>query len=195
MKTEGALEMRFLRHGGIYRPDVSLHLINPDQGAAFRSGPVQAIGHDGRSVSCPSVAMSSGRLFLDRVARQHCPSPPHRHGQNNSSVAPNGIIYHRTVGSVLTLCLTKRGNPIAEAVIPLDLSEVDPADLVACKPFGSINKRGKARGEFIEVFTRYLQFRNPLRKAQVRLHRQLEGVVNGNHRQSTINIRVGKKQC
>src|SRR5260370_42692222 len=27
--------------------------------------------------------MSSGRLFLDRVARQHCPSPLHRHAQNN----------------------------------------------------------------------------------------------------------------
>jgi hypothetical protein len=25
--------------------------------------------------------MSSDRLFLDRVARQHCPSPLHRHGQ------------------------------------------------------------------------------------------------------------------
>jgi len=34
--------------------------------------------------------MSSGRLFLDRVARQHCPSPLHRHPQNNthSSQAP-----------------------------------------------------------------------------------------------------------
>jgi hypothetical protein len=28
--------------------------------------------------------MSSGRLFLDRVARQHCPSPLHRHGQINT---------------------------------------------------------------------------------------------------------------
>jgi hypothetical protein len=27
--------------------------------------------------------MSSGRLFLDRVARQHCPSPLHRHEQIN----------------------------------------------------------------------------------------------------------------
>ena len=27
--------------------------------------------------------MSSGRLFLDRVARQHCPSPLHRHAQIN----------------------------------------------------------------------------------------------------------------
>src|ERR1700688_1776092 len=29
----------------------------------------------------PIVATSSGRLFLDRVARQHCPSPLHRHTQ------------------------------------------------------------------------------------------------------------------
>jgi hypothetical protein len=29
--------------------------------------------------------MSSGRLFLDRVARQHCPSPLHRHGQTNTA--------------------------------------------------------------------------------------------------------------
>jgi hypothetical protein len=28
--------------------------------------------------------MSSGRLFLDRVARQHCPSPLHRHTQANT---------------------------------------------------------------------------------------------------------------
>jgi len=31
--------------------------------------------------------MSSGRLFLDRVARQHCPSPLHRHTQNNTHPA------------------------------------------------------------------------------------------------------------
>jgi hypothetical protein len=29
--------------------------------------------------------MSSDRLFLDRVARQHCPSPLHRHGQTNTA--------------------------------------------------------------------------------------------------------------
>ena len=28
--------------------------------------------------------MSSGRLFLDRVARQHCPSPLHRHAQTTT---------------------------------------------------------------------------------------------------------------
>ena len=43
---------------------------------------------DGRSASCSSSAMSSGRLFLDRVARQHCPSPLHRHGQHNTHPLP-----------------------------------------------------------------------------------------------------------
>ena len=43
--------------------------------------PVQ--GRDGRNAPYPSSTMSSGRLFLDRVARQQCPSPLHRHGQNN----------------------------------------------------------------------------------------------------------------
>jgi hypothetical protein len=43
---------------------------------------------DGRSASCSSSAMSSGRLFLDRVARQHCPSPLHRQSQNNTHLSP-----------------------------------------------------------------------------------------------------------
>jgi hypothetical protein len=33
--------------------------------------------------------MSSGRLFLDRVARQHCPSPLHRRSQNNTHSSGN----------------------------------------------------------------------------------------------------------
>jgi hypothetical protein len=32
MKTEGALTMRFLRHGGIYRSDVSSPPVNPEPG-------------------------------------------------------------------------------------------------------------------------------------------------------------------
>ena len=36
---------------------------------------------DGRSALSPSSAMSSGRLFLDRGARQHCPSPLHRQSE------------------------------------------------------------------------------------------------------------------
>jgi hypothetical protein len=47
-----------------------------------------AKGRDGRCAPCSSSAMSSGRLFLDRVARQHCPSPLHRHGQTNTHPRP-----------------------------------------------------------------------------------------------------------
>src|ERR1039457_1066442 len=49
--------------------------------------PVQ--GRDGRTAPYPSSTMSSGRLFLDRVARQHCPSPLYRHGQNNTHPLPS----------------------------------------------------------------------------------------------------------
>jgi hypothetical protein len=65
MKNEGALEMRFFRHAGIYRSDVSSLLVNLGRGAASRSGPGQAIGRAGRNTPCPSSAMSSCRLFLD----------------------------------------------------------------------------------------------------------------------------------
>ncbi len=62
--------------------------------------------HAGRNVSSPSYAMSSGRRFLDRVARQHCPSPLHRHDQNKTIATSKETIYHRTVASLLTVCLS-----------------------------------------------------------------------------------------
>ena len=64
MKNEGALAMRFLRHAGIYRSDVSFLLFTPGACPAFRSGRCQGIGHTGKNMPCPSSAMSSGRLFL-----------------------------------------------------------------------------------------------------------------------------------
>ena len=66
-KNEGALGKRFIRHGGIYRPDVLLPRVNLGQSAAVRSGPGQVIGRAGRNTPCPSFAMSSGQLFLDGV--------------------------------------------------------------------------------------------------------------------------------
>jgi hypothetical protein len=42
----------------------------------------------GRTTLCSSSAMSSDRLFLDRVARQHCPSPLHRHAQTTTPPHP-----------------------------------------------------------------------------------------------------------
>src|SRR5215475_13775610 len=62
----------------------------------------------GRTTLFSSSAMSSGRLFLDRVGRHQSPSPLHRRDQNKSIARFEGTIYHRTVSSVLTGCLTFR---------------------------------------------------------------------------------------
>jgi hypothetical protein len=82
-KNARALEMRLFRHGGIYRSDVSSHLINLVPGSRFTVGSGPGYRTRRKNTPCPSSAMSSGRLFLDRVARQHCPSPLHRHTQIN----------------------------------------------------------------------------------------------------------------
>ena len=80
--------MRFLRHDRIYRSDVSSLLFTPGAFPAFRSGRCQGIEHAGKNAPSPSSAMSSGRLFLDRVGRHQSPSPLHRHGQNNTHPIP-----------------------------------------------------------------------------------------------------------
>jgi hypothetical protein len=72
--------LRFLRHGGIYRSDVVTKTRVTRGGAPPLVGrpPIPVKGRDGRNCapcSSASSAMSSGRLFLDRGARQQCPSP------------------------------------------------------------------------------------------------------------------------
>ena len=100
--------MRFLRHDGIYRSDVSLLLVNPAQMPPPVGRPrCQAIARDGRSTPCPSSAMSSGRLFLDRGGRHQSPSPLRRHLQNKSLAFRRASKYHRTAGSVLTVCVSR----------------------------------------------------------------------------------------
>jgi hypothetical protein len=55
--------MRFVRHRGIYRPDV-VFCFNPL--SRFPVGPVPGyLGHAGKNMPCPPFVMSSGRLFLD----------------------------------------------------------------------------------------------------------------------------------
>jgi len=76
-KKARALEMRLFRHGGIYRSDVSSHLINLGRCTRFTVRSEPGYRTRRKNTPCPSSAMSSGRLFLDRVARQHCPSPLH----------------------------------------------------------------------------------------------------------------------
>ena len=55
--------------------------------------------------------MSSGRLFLDRVARQHCPSSLHRHPDRKTVDELNERIYHRTVTVSFPPCLTHGVHP------------------------------------------------------------------------------------
>ena len=84
--------MRFFEACGIYRSDVAKVKVKiktktpgsgplpPPAGSAPTQVKENAAGEP-RLFS--SSAMSSGRLFLDRVARQHCPSPLHRRPQIN----------------------------------------------------------------------------------------------------------------
>ncbi len=105
--------MRFLRHGGIYRSDAGLVDLTPGR---LRRLPLvgaraRVLERDGRSASysLASSAMSSGRLFLDRVARQHCPSPLHRQLHPKTVPGWGTMKWQRAANSVLTVCLTKRG--------------------------------------------------------------------------------------
>lgn len=75
--------MHFPRHGGIYRSDVVLRRGRQTRERGVEAHPVggrrdQRKGRDGKIAPCSSSAMSSGRLFLDRVACQQSPSPLHR---------------------------------------------------------------------------------------------------------------------
>jgi hypothetical protein len=94
-KTQKIPGMRFLRHGGIYlvrwggqnqRPnhlDLGLGCRLPLVGPL---APVKDATEGARLTHRPQ--MSSGRLFLDRVARQHCPSPLHRRDQTTTHPIP-----------------------------------------------------------------------------------------------------------
>jgi hypothetical protein len=84
--------MRFLRQAESFGPMWSQNQNRQNLGVGCRLplvGPRAPVKErDGRSALCSSSAMSSDRLFLDRVARQHCPSPLHRHAQTTTHPAP-----------------------------------------------------------------------------------------------------------
>jgi len=109
--------LRFLRHGGIYRSDGGeiQNQNHQDPRAGCRlplvgpRTPVTDATEGARLGS--SSAMSSGRLFLDRVARQHCPSPLHRHPHPKTVRGWGTMKWQRTANSVLTVCLSRGDNP------------------------------------------------------------------------------------
>jgi hypothetical protein len=80
------LSMRFLRHAESISP---MWGVNPSLGWSndlppVNSSPSPRTRREERVLLI--VLMSSDRLFLDRVARQHCPSPLHRHGQTTTGL-------------------------------------------------------------------------------------------------------------
>src|SRR5581483_9708144 len=102
------------RHGGIYRSDMGKNRLNPGwlRRLPLVGARAPVKGRDGRSAPCSSAssAMSSGRLFLDRGARQQSPSPLHRQLHPKTVPGWGTIKWQRTANSVLTVCLTKRDN-------------------------------------------------------------------------------------
>jgi hypothetical protein len=106
--------VRFFRHGGIYRSDVVIQTMVTWDGVPPPVGrpPIPVKGRDGRNCapcSSASSAMSSGRLFLDRGARQQCPSPLHRQAHPKTVPGSGTMDLQRTANSVLTVCLSFRG--------------------------------------------------------------------------------------
>ena len=85
--------MRFPRHDGIYRPMWLNHQPNPGAEADCLPpvGPESQVEERaGRNALLLIVAMSSGRLSLDRVGRHQSPSPFHRHEQTITHSQPRG---------------------------------------------------------------------------------------------------------
>ena len=94
-----APRMRFFRHRGIYRSDRGSFKNQTRAGAlppAGNSHPGPRTRREEHALLI--VPMSSDRLFLDRVARQHGPSPLHRHAQINMHFSQA-----RAKGDILTL--------------------------------------------------------------------------------------------
>jgi hypothetical protein len=103
--------VRFIRHGGIYRSDVSSHLADQGRSAAFRTGPTPA-KRTRRKFPRPTHRRDEFRPAIpQRGARQQCPSPLHRQPYPKSVPGSGTMNLQRTVYSVLTLCLSQGDTP------------------------------------------------------------------------------------
>jgi hypothetical protein len=125
--------VRFIRHGGIYRSDVLSNLTDQDRSAAFRTGPAPA-KRTRRKFPRPTHRRDEFRPAIpQRGARQHCPSPLHRHSHPNSVPGSGTMNLQRTVNSALTVCLSPGDNlsirllpkVVTRGIAPLD-KDVEP---------------------------------------------------------------------
>jgi hypothetical protein len=97
--------LRFLRHGGIYRPMYSCFK-SLGRSTAPRPGSAQAV-KDAPEVLRPTHRRDEFRPAIpQRVARQQSPPPLHRHAHPKSVPGSATMNLQRTVNSVLTVCLS-----------------------------------------------------------------------------------------
>jgi hypothetical protein len=82
MKTEGALTKRFLRQDEIYHADVLSLRFTPGPLSCSPVRPVPGYRASRKEHALPIVCDEFRPAIPRRVARQHCPSPLHRHCQN-----------------------------------------------------------------------------------------------------------------
>ncbi len=103
--------VRFFRHDGICRPmDVLLNHLG--RSTAPRPGSTQAYCKDAPEVPRPTHRRDEYRPVIpQRVARQHCPPPLHRHAHPKSVPGSGTMNLQRTVNSVLTVCLSPGDHP------------------------------------------------------------------------------------
>jgi len=111
--SRGPLILAFFRYGGIYQSDVGYFFYKLGPGCRLHDPEPKLAGNPIRGQDYPPprprgrrartklqdvkertpnpiVSMSSGRLFLARVARQQSPSPLHRHAQINMHFSEDG---------------------------------------------------------------------------------------------------------
>jgi hypothetical protein len=104
-KFEGTLGKRFRGMAESIGP-MCRHIFLPPGPSRFPVGREPGYRTCRKEHALPIVRDEFRPAIPRRVARQRCPSPLHRHHQGKTIAAPKGIIYHRTVTSVLTVCLT-----------------------------------------------------------------------------------------
>jgi hypothetical protein len=103
--------VRFFRHDGICRPMID-SMNSPGRSTAPRPGSAQASYKDTPEVLRPTHRRDEYRPAIpQRVARQHCPLPLHRHAHPKTVPGSGTMDFQRTVNSVLTVCLSPRDNP------------------------------------------------------------------------------------
>jgi hypothetical protein len=101
-QNEGALGKRFQGIAESIGP-MCRHIFLPPGPSRFPVGREPGYRTRRKEHALPIVRDEFRPAIPRRGARQRCPFPLHRHPQGISIAASNGIFYHRTVTSVLTV--------------------------------------------------------------------------------------------